>query len=230
MIYLYSGTPGSGKSYHACKVIWNACKHGTNVIANFPVSFPSRYKLRGDLVYLTNYDMTVDWLAEYANEYHEQRKESQTVIVIDEAGAKFNARNWQEKGRSDWLDFFAQHRKLGFDVLMIAQNDGMIDKQIRNCIEVEVKHRKLSTFGLFGYLLKPFGTFACVSFYHASKTKLDSSLLRYSSKIASIYDTFAMFNETGELSNGRRITEYAGIVDDGNAGTTADGETGTDDY
>ena len=35
-IELYSGTPGSYKSYHAVSECINALKHGKNLITNFP--------------------------------------------------------------------------------------------------------------------------------------------------------------------------------------------------
>ncbi len=45
MIYLYTGTPGSGKSYHVAKEIYFYLYHGRNVIANFDINYysiPSR--------------------------------------------------------------------------------------------------------------------------------------------------------------------------------------------
>ena len=38
MIYLYSGTPGSGKSLHTARVIYYSLKRGFPVIANFPIN------------------------------------------------------------------------------------------------------------------------------------------------------------------------------------------------
>ena len=43
MIYLYSGLPGSGKSYHIAHDLWLASKFGrgrSHYICNFPVSVP----------------------------------------------------------------------------------------------------------------------------------------------------------------------------------------------
>jgi len=37
MIYLYSGTPGSGKSLHLANIIWQKLRSGRPVIANFPI-------------------------------------------------------------------------------------------------------------------------------------------------------------------------------------------------
>lgn len=38
MIYLYSGTPGSGKSLHIARVIKNTLMMGKPVIANIPIN------------------------------------------------------------------------------------------------------------------------------------------------------------------------------------------------
>ena len=38
MIYLYSGTPGSGKSLHTASVIYWTLKRGVPVIANFAIN------------------------------------------------------------------------------------------------------------------------------------------------------------------------------------------------
>ena len=39
MIYMYTGTPGSGKSYHVAKEIYWNLRHGRNVIANFDINY-----------------------------------------------------------------------------------------------------------------------------------------------------------------------------------------------
>ena len=54
------------------------------------------------------------------------------MIVIDEAQCIFNSRDWNGKGivhsalkkqpdsRMDWIKFFSQHRKFGFNVILIG--------------------------------------------------------------------------------------------------------------
>ena len=37
MIYLYSGTPGSGKSYDAAELICKKYKQGKNIFCNFEI-------------------------------------------------------------------------------------------------------------------------------------------------------------------------------------------------
>ena len=51
MIYLYTGTPGSGKSYHAAEVVDRALRRKVPVIANFQVNLnPKKHK--GEFVYI----------------------------------------------------------------------------------------------------------------------------------------------------------------------------------
>ena len=83
MISLYTGTPGSGKSYHATEKIDIALRRGVNVVCNYSIKTNSRHK--GIFVYKKNADLTVDYLMRFAMKFHVPDKESQTVIVIDES-------------------------------------------------------------------------------------------------------------------------------------------------
>lgn len=160
MITLYTGTPGSGKSLHLIKVILNCLKWGRDVICNFPITFTEKEKEKGyedRFFYWTNEEITVNNLLEFAidRDYIQQRKESQCLVVIDEAGGRFNSRDYANKDRSTWLDFFSQHRKLGFDFILVAQQDRMIDRQIRGQIETEKRHRKCNNYSIFALLPFP---------------------------------------------------------------------------
>ena len=52
-----------------------------------------------------------------------------------------------------WLSFTSQHRKLGYNVVFIAQSLMMIDNQMRMNIEYEVSHRKVGNIGAVGFLI-----------------------------------------------------------------------------
>lgn len=194
MIELYSGTPGSGKSFHAVDRIYCVLRIGKNVIANFPIAFPPHHKQRGDFKYLSNTDLTVSALIQYAREHHKPYKEHQTLIVIDEAGIKFNARNWQDRERLKWLEFFSQHRKFGYDIILISQADIMLDKQIRTFIEIQHIHRKMSNNGWVGLILSPLITFCDVKRWYGIDMSLGCDFIRYKHSIAKIYDSYAMFD------------------------------------
>lgn len=194
MISLYSGTPGSGKSYHAVYDILRRVKRKkkNTVIANFPLNLDVKYK--DNFIYVDNSDLTIDFLVNYAKKNNIPGVEGQTLVVIDEAQIIFNSREWgtNSKKRLDWIKFFSQHRKYGYNFILIAQFDRMIDRQIRCLIEYEIAHMKINNF----FILLPFTVFLCVQRWYGQKMKLDHELIRYSKKVASCYNSYATFDDT----------------------------------
>lgn len=203
MISLYSGTPGSGKSLHAAKDIIRWCKRGKGVICNFPCTMAKVKKAKSTPVYMDNSELTVKALTEYARKHHKIGKEGQTLVVIDEAQVKFNSRDYSKKDRMEWVVFFTQHRKYGFDFILIAQYDRMIDRQIRSLIENEYKHRKLNNYGFGGGMLTLLtlgrSWFISIEYwYGGNKLKLSEEVFAYRKLYGTIYDTFALFADDGE--------------------------------
>ena len=190
MIWLYSGTPGSGKSYHAVRdiVFRLKKKRGFNsVIANFPIDFP-----KSNFKYMNNAEMTVESFYNHATENHKIGIEGQTLVVIDEAQIIFNSRNWNSNGgeRMRWIEFFSQHRKLGYNFILIAQFDRMLDRQIRCLIEYEVAHLKVNNY----FRIIPITTFLAVQRWYGQKLKVGVEYIFYRKSIANYYDTMALFN------------------------------------
>ena len=128
-VVMYTGTPGSGKSYHAAEVVDRALRRKIPVIANFQVNLnPKKHK--GEFVYIPTLEMTVDKFKQYAQEHFDssKRDEHQGVIIIDEAQIPFNSRDGLNKDRMKWIEFFSQHRHYFYDIILITQNDRMIDR------------------------------------------------------------------------------------------------------
>lgn len=203
MITLYSGTPGSGKSYHAAKDLLKRFKRGGGIIANFPVSVPSNVSPAENLrvAYWDNSDITPQRLTAYALKYHKMGVEGQTLVVLDEAQVIFNCREFGVKDRKDWVKFFTQHRKLGFNMLLITQNDRMIDRQIRVLIENEVKHRKLNNYGFGGGLLQLLTLgrtwFIAIEYwYGGNKLLLSREIFPFRKSVSAIYDSYKMFDDS----------------------------------
>lgn len=198
MIYLYSGTPGSGKSLHTARVVYYALRRGIPVIANFPINLDRVKGCKAEFVERDNLSLTPEYLIQYSREYFSDRRvrEGQLLLVIDECQLMFNARDWNVKGRDRWLSFFTQHRKYGYDVILIAQFDRMIDRQIRALIEYEQIHRKVSNYGWKGKILSLFclgNLFVAVKVWYPMKEKVGSEFFVASKKFYSLYDTFGMF-------------------------------------
>lgn len=196
MVTLYTGTPGSGKSLHLINLILRMLSTGRTVICNFPISFTDKEKKKGyhdRFYYWTNEEITVNSIIEFAidHEHFQKRKESQCLVIIDEAGGRYNPRDYNNKDRSAWIDFFSQHRKAGFDFILVAQQDRMIDRQIRGFIETEKVHRKLNNFGPFWLL--PFPVFVCIEHWYTAKARVGAEYFFFNKKVANRYDSFKMF-------------------------------------
>lgn len=196
-IDLYSGTPGSGKSLRACYKLISTIKSGRNVIGNFPIdeNYFKKKKKIGEFIYVSNTDMTVKFLKDYAKEHHKINREHQTLIIIDECASKFNCRNFEAKDRPEWITLLEQHRKLGFDIILITQDDRRIDRQIRSLIETEFKHKAIKNYKTFGAILSlaTGGFFVAVEYWYGSKLKCGAEFFRLHKKKARIYDTYKIF-------------------------------------
>lgn len=167
MITLISGTPGSGKSAVAVDMGLAHVLAGGVVVSNFSLvpdwheqfarrHICSRFSRRLFRARASAYRdrwwsfRTIDDLWSFAgscgyNDYlgRKMRKqfEGRCLIIIDEAQLIFNPRMWREN--FGWIEFFSQHRKLGYDVLLIAHDDSMIDSQCRSFVEVIIRLRNL---------------------------------------------------------------------------------------
>lgn len=218
MIYLYSGTPGSGKSLHTARVIYYSLKRGFPVIANFPINLDKIKCKKSEFIEKDNSDLTPDFLIEYAKNYFHDKpvKEGSLLLVIDECQLMFNAREWNIKGRSDWLSFFTQHRKYGYDIILVAQFDRMIDRQIRALIEYEQIHRKVSNFGIKGKIFSLCAggnLFVSVKVWYPMKEKVGSEFFKAHKRYYSLYDTFGSFAsvvEVGTVGSPHDTTEADG--------------------
>jgi hypothetical protein len=146
-IRLFSGTPGSGKTLHAVEEGLRGMRRRGGVIANFPIT---RARKGRDGVekwlYVPDEEMTPEFFMERAKAWDDVGKESQALVIVDEAHRILNSRTWDEnaKLRLRLLRFLSEHRHFGYDVILVAQADRMLDRQARPLIELETKHFKLN--------------------------------------------------------------------------------------
>lgn len=201
MISLYSGTPGSGKSLHLAQRIYNKLRRGECVIANFEINLKKVSKNTKDLdfLYIDNLKIKPKMLINFSKEYFCGRKvkEDEILLVFDECQIIFNARDWQAADRREWISFFSQHRKYGYEIILVAQFDLMIDKQLRSLIEYEYKHRKTSNFGIFGTLITLLAlgnVFVAVKIWYPMQERVGSDFFKARKKYYEIYDTFNTFD------------------------------------
>ena len=193
MIYFYSGTPGSGKSLHMAKDIFiklNTKKQ--NVIANFTINEDLLKQKRGKFIYCDNCEISPKWLIKYALKNHTMGKEGQTLVCLDECQVLFNPREFTRADRLEWITFFTQHRKLGYNFILVSQNDRLIDRQIRALIEYDVKHRKVNNFKVGIFL--PFPAFVSVTYWYGVRERIGAEFFFYRKKLGKLYDSYKMFD------------------------------------
>lgn len=161
---MFTGTPGTGKSLDVARKIKKALRSGVDVIANFDINLSAvpfkRKGKRGRFFFVDNDSLSPLMLYTFARKTYNDHlskegkiKEGSILLVIDECQIIFNSRDYQKPDRKDWLVFFAQHRKYGYDIILVCQMERAIDKQIRGQCEKEYNHRKLSNFKKFGKIL-----------------------------------------------------------------------------
>lgn len=202
-LLLYSGTPGSGKSLHVARLIYYSLKRNRNVIANFEINTDlipaSKHFKKGAFLNVDSYELSPAFLRNYSKEYFSDHrfKEDCILLVIDEAQILFNSRAWNAKGRDEWIRFFSNHRKYGYEIILIAQFDKMLDRQIRSLLEYECIHRKVSNFGNKGKIMSLVAgghLFVSVKFWYPIKEKVDSEFFKAKKKFYSIYNTYNKFD------------------------------------
>lgn len=184
---------------------------GRPCICNFALATDKiKHSRTQDFHFVREDKLTPAYLIKFAQEHIKKTgkvKEGSILLVIDECQRMFNARDWGQKGRQDWLSFFTLHRHLGYDIILIAQFDRMLDRQIRALIEYEYIHRKVSNFGWKGKLLSclAFGNlFVTVKVWYPMKEKVGSEWFRAKKRYYGLYDTFATFDGVGQTEDGEQ--------------------------
>lgn len=225
MINFFTGRPGNGKSLHMAMVIYSEMKKGKNVIANFEINervfdaFDRKHPgKRGAFIYVPNAQLLnssyragakgrysyIEGLYGFAGQFHKrngrgQILENQTLLVLDECQEIFNSRSWNRKDRLEWCSFFRQHRKHGYDVYLISQDDNVIDKQIRSILQYEYEHRCVNNYKLFGKLLGFFAggrLFVCVKRMYGVRSKdarINSTFFAGQRFFYGFYDSYKTF-------------------------------------
>lgn len=207
MIALVTGQPGSGKSYYAVREIWQALEAGRYVATNVEMTSDWAAKMaRGNAArrcipgrvariersYRERLYMTHD-LDELFRLRLPGTGEARGLCVLDEAHNWLNARSWRDDDRGPAVRWFTQHRKLGWDVLLITQTAETIDRQVRSLFEYHVHLRNLRRMKVLGLPVVPFTMFMAIWQWHGvqSKSIAKRQAYRLNKTIARTYDTLA---------------------------------------
>lgn len=94
--------------------------------------------------------------------------EGSGLLILDECALVFNSRNSMTGNKNlDWIQFFTQSRKLGWNCILIAHSIEMIDSQIRPLCEYSSTFRNLQkvVFPMVGIPVVPFPLFLVIKKY-----------------------------------------------------------------
>lgn len=203
MITLYTGTPGSGKTLHAVGRIWVNLKRGNAVLTNIALNADELGDRRDYYRYLPA--VTPADLVQFSADFFggSRPRENGILLVLDECQLIFSNRDWRTNSALGWVSLFSQHRKLGYDVILITQYDRMIDKQVRTLVEYESKHRRLDRlpwpWSWIMRLLKGGAFYVRKGWYPLRGQKIDEEIVRVSRKVLRLYNTYDTYGGLQEI-------------------------------
>ncbi len=145
MIILVAGKPGSGKSYFMSLKIKEWINTGYIVLTNMVV-YPLTIRIFGkelinehkkfkERFYFFNDDVTIEELWKFPKKIIKGNiKEGMIKLVIDEGLMLINKK--YNENKKEFIKFLTQHRKLGYDIYLLAQSKNEIDTTIRSLIDI----------------------------------------------------------------------------------------------
>lgn len=147
--YFVTGKLGNGKSLVSVSRIQEKIRAGCRVATNIDLNLISMF---GPVARNINVIRVPDKPTVYdlqaignGNDTYDESKNG--LLVLDECGTWFNARNWQDKSRAAVNDWFLHARKLGWDVILIVQNLSIVDSQARESLSEHVAYcRRMDNF------------------------------------------------------------------------------------
>lgn len=224
MIEILQGSLGSGKSAAATAIAMMHLKQGGVVACNFSLvdgwadevaknsfagrfSPSSRYRRAASMyprfhrvnslkaiLSISPNDDAVGRHKKVEGKY----SEGAGLLILDECQLIFNSRKWERN--ADWIQFFTQSRKLGWNVILIAHTIEMIDSQIRPLLEYESRFRNLQKvkWPVVGIPLSPFPMFLKIRRYAGlgagASVVADRDLFPLPLWAARLYDSLEVFS------------------------------------
>jgi hypothetical protein len=156
-IYLYTGVPGSGKTFRVVGDMLQRYYHASDGQYELNQGIQVITNVRGLKLPHLDLDETIKgsgytkekFFSYLVQDELQKSIGSSLVYIIDEAQSYFRTKFYDE----DVFFFFENHRKLGFDIYLITQHSTIISKGLLVHCEYELKAvpRSLSLFKEFKY-------------------------------------------------------------------------------
>lgn len=135
-VTVVTGKLGGGKSLISVHRIKDYLERGSIVATNLDLRLDKMFsKVARNLRVIRVPDKpTIEDLHAIGRGNETYDEEKNGLLVLDECGTWFNARNWNDKARKPVNDWFLHARKLGWDVILIIQDISLLDSQAREAI------------------------------------------------------------------------------------------------
>ena len=160
-IYFVEGKLGAGKSIISVSRIADYLQRGRAVATNLDLdvsSLLSPFNKDAQVIRLPDKPRVEDMEAIGSpNTTYDESLNG--LIVLDECLTWFNSRSWNDKTRKALIDWFLHARKLGWDVIFIAQDADAIDSQAKSTMmehRVTCKRTDKMAIPFFGAIYKFF--------------------------------------------------------------------------
>ncbi len=135
-VFSVEGKLGTGKTKFAVWRASEAIRAGRRVASNVDLRTDILCKVgqRSSFIRLPDKPTAFDLEAMGHGNPDSYDEDRNGVLILDELGTWLNARSFQDKTRAGLLDWLIHARKHGWDVYLIVQDAGMIDKQVREAL------------------------------------------------------------------------------------------------
>jgi len=135
-VYSVEGKLGTGKTKFAVWRAQDALRAGRRVASNVDLKMDILSKKGQRASYIRLPDKPTEWdlLAMGPGNPESYDEDRNGILILDELGTWLNSRSFQDKSRAGLLDWLIHARKHGWDVYLIVQDSGMIDKQVREAL------------------------------------------------------------------------------------------------
>lgn len=135
-VYSVEGKLGTGKTKFCVWMAQQAMLQGRLVASNVDMQAHrmTPYRKRPQVMRVPD-KPTADDLDAIGHGNADSYDESKNgVLILDELGTWLNSRSFQDKSRAGLIDWLIHARKKGWDVYLIVQDAGIIDKQVREAL------------------------------------------------------------------------------------------------
>jgi len=164
-VYSVEGKLGTGKTKFCVWRAQDAIRAGRRVASNVDLYLdkltPER---RSSYIRIPDKPNSFDLDAIGSGNPESYDEEKNGVLILDELGTWLNARSFGDKERAGLIDWLIHARKKGWDVYLIVQDAGMIDKQVReSLIEYQCRCLRLDKIKIpmIGWILGMFSKKLC---------------------------------------------------------------------